>query len=110
MLKLNRYQRNIFNKIKNLNLNIWYLIDKDRTDKQELIDTIKIYIDEYGCNEMEFNEDYTKFRKLRPLVVNDNKIRITVQTNYNTNFEVTKNDLPPKRDKQGNLIIESRTN
>lgn len=65
MEELTEYQSQKFKQIKQLPINVWYEIKHDRTDKEELIEAIKLFIDVYG-HELEFNENYTMFRKLGP--------------------------------------------
>lgn len=42
----------------------WYIINPDRPDIPELIECIKLFIDYYGT--LEFNKDYSAFRRAYP--------------------------------------------
>lgn len=74
---LNPYQAEKFPHLeKSIKDGQWYAIKPDRPDLAEFIECIKLFIDYYG--NLEFNEDYSAFRRAYPLgtlkwlVENDN--------------------------------------
>lgn len=73
-MMLTKYQGNIFNKIEGMPHNKWFIIEPTRADREDMIATLKLYIDIFG-NLIEFNEHYTKFRRLEPLKIEDSGVR-----------------------------------
>lgn len=62
-LNLSEYDQKIFfNMDVEIKFGVMYKIPLDRQDREQLIAAIKKYIDVWG--NVEFNRDYTKFRKI----------------------------------------------
>ena len=64
-MELTNYQSNIFKKLDDMQMKKWFIIEPSRKDRNELIEALKLYIDIFG-NILEFNEHYTKFRRIEP--------------------------------------------
>lgn len=64
-MTLTSYQSEKFKSIEKLPINVWFIIEPSRKDRDELIEALKLYIDIFG-NILEFNEHYTKFRRIEP--------------------------------------------
>lgn len=79
-MELTDYEQNIFDKFSKVDANgelvirygVSYAISPDRPDREQLIATIKKYIDTWG--NVEFNPDYTKFRRIERINRLQNKL------------------------------------
>lgn len=64
-MELTPYQQEKFNSLETIQDGKWYAINKDRPDREEFIEALKLYIEVWGT--LEINSNYTAFRRTYPL-------------------------------------------